>query len=751
MSDNPAPRDQHHNKPTAGYGYGYGYYPDNTSYYGDSQDESPQRGLKDYLLIFRERFWYILVVFLLFFSGVLIYTLTRTEIYEARATVQLLRQDATVMQVEEVMPQEIRSQEDFNTQIRILESARLIKGVASRLTEAERNRFMQPFEEPEATGRFVGVEQLLFENRQIVPGRMNLVVEVRFRHPDRDVAMMISNYFVDEYISYNLGVRIDESMRAVDDLRVRAEEQRNRLEQSQRVRQQYISDTGAVSVDRRADIALQKLTALNMRQVDARQDLRLARTRWNLIQRYQDEGRDLTNIRFIADQAQVAGLLGDYTQLRIQQRRLAERYRERHPNMIDVMESLSQTELALDEAVEMAVAKIESEYLAAQSSFDDIEQQLQEQTDEIQRLNDLRVEYDSIARETEVDEFLYQYLVRRMRETTLTSSIESVTARQLDEAMASLRPVTPNIPLNLGFGLLGGIGLGIGVAFVVAFLDDRVKSAFDIESIIGLPLLGIMPEVKKLKPEDKVKIAFTGTDRHLVESFRSLHSSLKLGKQSNLAQCVMVTSSIPGEGKSFVSSNLALTHAVNGEKSILVDCDLRMPSVHKSHKLKNDKGVISYCHENLSLDDVIHKDVHPNFDILTTGGKAKNPTQTINSVAFENMIAELRKRYARIIIDTPPLAAVSDGLIILQHTDGALFTLKFNKVRRRAAKHNVRRLMSSETPVFGAVLNHLNISVGGYYYAQYYDRSYRDYYFVKDGTKREKQALPASPDEKSQG
>ncbi len=751
MSENPTPRDHQHNKPTAGYGYGYGYYPDNTSYYGEHQDESPQRGLKDYLLIFRERFWYILVVFLLFFSGVLIYTLTRTEIYEARATVQLLRQDATVMQVEQVMPQEIRSQEDFNTQIRILESATLIKGVASRLrmNDAEHNRFMQPFEEPEATGRFVGLEQLLFENRQIVPGRMNLVVEIRFRHPDRDVAMLIANYFVQEYISYNLGVRMDESMLAVDELRIRADEQRNRLEQSQRVRQQYIAETGSVSVDRRADIALQKLTALNMREVDARQDLRLAQTRWELIQRYREEERPLTNIRFIADQPQVSGLLSDYTQLQIQQRRLAGRYRELHPTMRDLMESLNQTEMALNEAVEMAVAKIESDYIAARRSFEDIQDQLAEQTDEIKRLSDLRVEYDSISRETEVDEFLYQYLVRRMRETTLSSSIDSVTARPLDEASASLRPVTPNIPLNLGFGLLGGLGLGIGVAFVVAFLDDRVKSAFDIESIIGLPLLGIMPEVKKLKPEDKVKIAFTGTDRHVVESFRSLHSSLKLGKQSNLAQCVMITSSIPGEGKSFVSSNLALTYAVNGEKTILVDCDLRMPSVHKSHKLKNDKGVISYCHENLSLDDIIHKDVHPNFDILSTGGKAKNPTQTINSVAFENMIAELRKRYTRVIIDTPPLAAVSDALIILQHTDGALFTLKFNKVRRRAAKYNVRRLMSSETPVFGAVLNHLNISVGGYYYAQYYDKSYRDYYFVKDGVRKPNPGAMTAPAEKS--
>ncbi len=741
MSNSPSPRDQHHNKPTTG--YGYGYYPDSTSYYSDQHDDSPQRSLKDYLLIFRERFWYILVVFLLFFSGVLIYTLTRTEIYEARSTVELLRQDSRVMQIEQVMSQEIRNQEDFNTQIRILESGRIVRAVASRMTEAERNRFMQPFEEPEATGRFVGIEQLLFENRQIVPGRMNLIVEVRFRHPDREVAMDVADYFVEEYIAYNLNVRIDESMRAMEELTAKAEDQARELQRIEERRNQYMADMGSISLDWRTDLQRDSLRDLNLRINDSEQAFRRASTLWNQIQDYRDEGLPLTGIRTIANQPDVNELLLNLRNLNVTRGRLAQRYRDQHPRMIEIDQAILETESELDMAVQAAVGKIEGDFRRARDDYQADMTTLNQLEEDAKQLRDLRVEFDRLSREAEVQEFLYQYLIRRERETTLTSTIDTVSARPLDWATASLRPVTPNIPLNLGLGLLGGLGLGIGVAFVVAFLDDRVKSAFDIESIVGLPLLGILPEVKKLKQEDKVKIAFTGTDRHVVESFRSLQSSLKLSKVSNSAQCIMITSSLPGEGKSFVSSNLALTYAVNGEKTILVDGDLRMPSVHKSHKLKNDKGVISYCHDNMELDGLIHKDIHPNFDILTTGGKAKNPTQTINSVAFENMIAELRKKYARVIIDTPPLAAVSDALIIMQHTDGSLFTMKFNKVRRSAAKHNVRRLMSSDTPVFGAVLNHLNISVGGYYYAQYYDKSYRDYYYVRESDKaKQRETIP---------
>jgi capsular exopolysaccharide synthesis family protein len=176
-----------------------------------------------------------------------------------------------------------------------------------------------------------------------------------------------------------------------------------------------------------------------------------------------------------------------------------------------------------------------------------------------------------------------------------------------------------------------------------------------------------------------------------------------------------------------------LVYAAHGDRVCIVDCDLRKPNIHKSFRRENLKGVIDVCSGVATLDEVTLKDVHPNLDVIPTGGRAKNPTQILNNKSFEIMISDLRKRYDRVFIDTPPLAAVSDALVVLPLVDGSIFTIFFNKVRRKAAQAAARRLLDSNVTCYGAVLNGLNLAVSGYYYAQYYDKSYKDYYIVASG------------------
>jgi len=300
----------------------------------------------------------------------------------------------------------------------------------------------------------------------------------------------------------------------------------------------------------------------------------------------------------------------------------------------------------------------------------------------------------------------------------------------VDRAAPADFPSSPNVVLNLALGAVGGVALGLTFAFLVAFIDDRVKSSFDIESVIGLPIVGIIPELKSLSPVEKAQVAFSQADRSVSEAFLTLHSSLRLKDESKNAKCILTTSTIPGEGKSFLSTNLALTFAAHGERTIIIDCDLRKPNVHKSFQLENIKGLIDVVAGEISLDEAIVRNVHSNLDVLPAGGRAKNPTQILNSKNFDSLLTELRKRYDRVFVDTPPLAAVSDALVILPLMDGSLFTIFFNKVRRKSAQFCAKRLLEANVPCFGAVLNGLNLAISGYYYAQYYDRSYKDYYVV---------------------
>jgi capsular exopolysaccharide synthesis family protein len=302
----------------------------------------------------------------------------------------------------------------------------------------------------------------------------------------------------------------------------------------------------------------------------------------------------------------------------------------------------------------------------------------------------------------------------------------------IDRATPARKPASPNLPLNLALGFLGGLSLGTAFAFFVAYVDDRVKSAFDIESVVGLPLIGIIPEIKLSGQPEKAQIVVNNSDKTVVEAFLTLHSALRLKDESKNAQAILVTSTLPGEGKSFLSTNLALTFAAHGEKVVVIDCDLRRPNIHKLFGLENLKGLIDICAGTVGVDQVLVKGVQPNLDVLPSGGRAKNPTQVLNGKNFEMLLSDLRKRYDRVFIDTPPLAAVSDALIILPLVDGSLFALMFNRVRRKTAQFCSRRLLEANVPCFGAVLNGLNLAVSSYYYAQYYDKSYKDYHLTAE-------------------
>lgn len=721
-----------------GYGYSANYAGYSASGYGyEDATSQAHRTIKDYLLILRERIWYVVVVFLVIFSSVMVYTFSRTKMYESVASVQIFRQDPTIMQVQAVVDNEIRSAEDLNTQVKILESGAIIKNVADRLTGDDLRRFMAPYEKGDSTDPILPT-QIIANNRKIIPLRLSLVLQVSYEHPDPVIAAKVANLFIDEFITYNARIRIDESMKAVEDLHARADDQRKKVDELSTKLQAYRERNNMVSLDQRKDIVTEKLKALNVYVTQSSAHRRDAEIRWQQVNDRRSAGEDLTELPFIASQPLIGTLKQQIAAQKINLSQMSERYRSKHPTMIEAENSLKQAQRELALAVESAAAAIQSEYQSSIRNEEEARAALAQQEAESLDLDRYAVDYGNLERDFKINEQILQNILGRARETSMTSTIETQNARVIDKAVPTSKPSSPKVVLNLALGLVGGLGMGLAFAFFVAFIDDRVKSSFDIEGVVGIPLIGIIPQIRKMDLADKAQIVINNADRQVSEAFLTLHSSLRLHDESKNAKCMLVTSTIPGEGKSFTVTNLALTFAAHGEKVVLVDCDLRKPNIHKGLKLENARGVIDICTNAATLDEVILTGVYPNLDVVPAGGRAKNPTHLLNSKNFESMIAELRKRYDRVLVDTPPLAAVSDALIILPMMDGSLFNIYFNKVRRKAAQFAAKRLQESNVPAFGAILNGLNVAVSGYYYAQYYDKSYKDYYVVQpeDGQTR---------------
>jgi uncharacterized protein involved in exopolysaccharide biosynthesis len=508
---------------------GYGGY-DAVGYGGES---SMQRGFQDYALILRERMWYIIVVFLVVFSSALVYTFSQTKIYQSSASVQIFRSDPTVMKnVEAVVDNTVRGTEDLNTVVEVLSSGAIIQKVAERITGEDMRQFMAPYEKGKGSDPVTPLE-VLGENRKIVPKRLSLLINVVYRHPDRQIAAKVANLFVDEFIAYNARVRIDESMKAVEELKIRAEQQERTVKDLANELQSYLERNNMVSLDQRKDIVTEKLKALNLYVTSTDSKFKDAGIRWKQVQERQETGGDLTQLSFIAAQPLISQLLNDVSTKKILVAQLRDRYREKHPIMMEAMNSLAQAERELTKAITNAAATIESDYQSARRNDEQARASLATASTETMALDRAAVEYSERSRKLLINEQLLQNIIVRMRDTTMISTMETQNARVVDKAAPSQESdyVSPKIPLNLGLGFVGGLGLGLAFAFFVAFIDDRVKSSFDIESVIGLPLIGIIPQIKKMEQPDKAQIVINNSDRQVCEAFLTLHSSLRLKQE----------------------------------------------------------------------------------------------------------------------------------------------------------------------------------------------------------------------------
>lgn len=721
-----------------GYGggsYGYGGYGGYGGGYGGAGGDNlgPQRSFKDYMLMFRERIWWLIVAFFIIFTGVILYTFNKTKVYTTSAQIQLFRNDVTALgEGIELDQNQIRSAEDLNTQLSILQSSKIIAGVERRMSDELRKRFMLPYEDAISFSGPLTPAGVLGKYRRIVPQRASLMVSISYTHPDKEIAAKVANLFAKEFIDYNLAGSIDSSMEAVEGLRLRADQQKERVEELEFKLAEYRELHNAVSLDQQENIAGAQLSTLNSIKLADKNLFDQLETKWSLLQNYKKEGRNLWELSFISEHPQVSQLLQNISSTKIQIASLSKRYREKHPAMIQLLQTLQESEVELKDAVQNAVDKLHASYTEAQGNYEASSLRLAEKEAELIDLSKTRVEYNSLLRDLEVQQSFLHALNSRMTQEKAMVSLKNPNARIVDEAFEPLTHSSPKIFLNLAAGAFGGLAVGMGLVFAVAFLDDRVKSAFDIEGTIGLPLLGVVPRIKKLDSNSKAQAVASNVDRHVTETFRSIHSSMKLNDESKNAKIIVTTSTVPGEGKSFVSSNLALTFANHGEKTILLDGDLRLPNVAASLQLENKIGVLDVIEKGMDFDDAVIREVYPNLDVIPSGGKSKNPTQVLVSAKFEALLAELRDQYDRIIIDSPPLAAVSDALNLLPLVDGVVYVIKFNTVKRKTAAANVRRLWESNTPVFGAILNNITTSLSSYYYSQYSDKAYQDYYIRQD-------------------
>jgi capsular exopolysaccharide synthesis family protein len=695
--------------------------------------------------MFRERIWWLFISLFVCIVAMGFYCIRATPQYTAMSRLQILRQQSKTVEFNEVADDTIRSFEDFNTEAAIIDSVTIVQNVERRLKEQEKRVLMAPYtDEKSPNGEITTPFKVLFEHKTVKPLRGTLMVVISFTHPDRDLAARVANLFAEEYIAYRRSKGTEAAMRAVDELQMQIDAQGRKVSDLEIQMANMKERHNTISFDATTDIGQQELLRLTEYLTEDKRALDSARGIWLQVEEARAAGKNLWEVPEIARDIRIPQLLNRRTEINVEVASLGQIYKEKHPRMMEALRRQKEINEELNRAVDSVVASIKNTMDAAEKNHADSVKRIENAQSERIRLEKLRPEYERLKRDLEGARSHYDYLYSRKQQTMAMSSDKGESARIVDYAIPPINPSKPEILLDMALAVFLGLASGTGIIVLFVMLDDKIKSVFDIEKTLGLGILGVIPRISGADIHVRSRVVVNDQHRQTLEAFRSIHSAMMLGETARAAKLILVTSTIPSEGKSFVTTNLALIHAAHGERVLVIDGDLRLPNVARTLELDNAKGLLTVMAGRDTLEDAIHKGVERDFDVLTTGGSTANPTEVFCNPEFSRILKELRSRYDRIFVDSPPLAPVSDSLNILTNADGVVYVIRFNTVKRKVAANCLRRMAESNVPVLGAIMNSVAMHQIASYYSSYYDNSYSSYYIRTPEEKKKQKKTPNS-------
>jgi len=693
-----------------------------------------RRSLRDYLIILREKMWIALPLALIVSVALGYYKASQPKMYLAVATMQFEKAD-TLVTTQGVVDPSVRNDMELHANLEKLTSQRLRTRVVESFTPDEVKILQRPYLKNLKPGQSVPSAAGALGSVSIDSTRNSLLISVSVRHPDPVAAALVANQYVSQFFGYLVYYYGGKSETGVEYLRARAEKLGKEAAEAEQKLMAYKKQHNLVSLGNSTNIVGTRLTTTN----DALTRARLARleleTQYKQFETYKKEHRNLIEIAYIAEHGTVPALKTQLATLRQTQSVLGERYFERHPKMIDLANQIAVVEEQLGKAIDLAGADLLTRLNEARQSETTLQDEYARAEQESLHLGDLSVEYNSLENQASVAKANYTQILNRLNETTTTTNLEKIPLHPLDAAVVPGGPYEPNMSRIIrtctGVFLLVFCVTGLGLSFI----DDRVKSSWDVESFIGANLLGIIPDLSGIKDDDKYSLLLDNSQAPGVEAFLSVYSSVKIHSKLDFPKSILVTSTIPGEGKTLISCNLAGSFARHGKKTLLVDCDLRRPMLHRNFKRENTRGLITWFDSGANLEgDLVTNEslgiatLGNNLFLLCSGGRSKSPTALLESPVFSQLLEKLKKHFDLVIVDSPPLGAVSDSLLIAERTDEVIYVCRFNRASKKHVRLYMKALVHGKNEVLGVVLNGLSPRRIEYYSNYRYYRSYKKYY-----------------------
>jgi len=432
-----------------------------------------------------------------------------------------------------------------------------------------------------------------------------------------------------------------------------------------------------------------------------------------------------------------------YTDLKASYADALAQYGPNFPKVARLHDQLVQMQSLIGDAHKRAIEKVHNDYLAALSREKMLGDALAREKNEVGALNQKMIEHNALKRDFDTNQQLYESLMQRLKDATLASNLTLPKVHTIDDATPPTAPIRPNKPRNLAAGLIVGLILGITLAFVQEALDSSVRTTEEAERLVNAPALAVIPiesdgrRRKQLSPGRPIgstvghSVGMEVLKRPsspLAESFRSLRTSVLLSTAPRPPQCLLVTSAQVGEGKTSNATNLAMSFAQRGGPVLIIDADLRRPSIAKTLGIPNEKGLSSFLTGAHSLEQVVVQyDRVPNLWVLPAGPRPPDPAELLSSQMMESTLKDLMKRYSQIVIDSPPLLLVTDAVVMSAMVDGVILVVASGTTARGALTRAHRILENAGARVLGIVLNKVDMRFDTYY-GSYYGPYHQSYY-----------------------
>lgn len=553
------------------------------------------------------------------------------------------------------------------------------------------------------------------------------IVDVSFRAADPKLAAAVVNALTDAYVEQNREFKSAIAKDAADWLAGQLDGHRKQLQESQTTLQRYREQRPDASGEG-ADLGLRRLESLNTSLMSARTDRIQKETLHNQVRSLRGDQSALESLQFVQADASLQGIKRQLSDLEGQDQQLAPKFGERHPERAKLRVAIQGAQARLKAELDAAAERVQNDYEAAVEQEQSLVRAVEAQKRESLASAGKRAEFEDLARAAATDQEIFSTLLQRAKEAGVTTGLVASNIRVVDRATAPQSPVSPNPRRNLVMALFGGSLLALGLAFFRDYMDRALTTPEEVKAALGLPCLGLVPRLTGRKSGESPLVSDPRLPAVFQEAVRAVRTNVLFSSADEAVRTILVTSTGPGEGKTTVACNLAVSLAQTGRRVLIVDADMRKPRVHGVFQQSPWPGLSEAIGEGATAAECAVGTPVPNLWLVPAGAIPRDPSDLLSSERCRQFIAGLAESYEWIIIDSPPVMAVTDASLLAHLAAGVLFVVAADQTKSPAAVNALNQLDRANAKFVGAVLNGVNFKRNSFYYGDHYSRKYGDYY-----------------------